>query len=310
MKIDWSSVGSPFVDLDPEVSRRDPALALVDGVFRCFHTAVEYWLGSFMLFVDVTESHNLIEWSEPMRLTQDELNFSSPGNVLRVGDTWRMCVQSYPLPSTAPHAGNDARLWLLESTDLIEWSAPKPIVAAGCRAAWAKTPRQIDPYLVEHDGRYWCFYKTDGCLGLLVSDDMVHWAEASPDRPVLAATDTPDGSTVENPCVVHNGKEFVLFFAPCRGGRGIGVARSEDLLTWRDVRYLDFPSTAAWAKGGPTAPMVLDLRDKCGRWLMAYHGERKPPHGGALGLAWSEDMEHWECGPALTDTAGTTYIWS
>ena len=85
-----------------------------------------------------------------------------------------------------------------------------------------------------------------------------------------------------------------MFFAPCRTGRGVGVARSDDLLNWRDVRYLDFPELA-WAPAGPTAAMVLDLRAECGVWLMAFHGERRGPHSAAIGLAWSEDLDRWHC---------------
>jgi hypothetical protein len=127
----------------------------------------------------------------------------------------------------------------------------------------------------------------------MVSDDLVEWMEASRDRPVLGSDDTPDGATVENPCVVRDGGEFVMFFAPCRKGRGIGVARSDDLFHWRDVRYLGFPDLP-WAEGGPTAAMVLDLRDVCGEWVMAFHGERPGPHAAALGIAHSPDMEHWD----------------
>ena len=245
-----------------------------------------------MLFVDVTETHDLIHWSEPRRLTQDELNFSSPGNVLRVGDTWVLCVQSYPLDTTEPIAGDNARLWLMESRDLVHWTDPSPIAPQGCQAAWARSRRQIDPYLIAHDNKYWCFYKTDGQLGLLVSTDLKTWTEASPDAPVLAAAQTPDGATVENPCVVRDGDEFVLFFSPCRDGRGVGAARSSDLIHWRDVRYLDIP-TPDWAPAGITAAMVLDARPSTGRWIMSFHGEQNKPHSGQLGLACSDDLKTW-----------------
>ena len=71
------------------------------------------------------------------------------------------------------------------------------------------------------------------------------------------------------------------------------MARSDDLLHWRDVRYLDFPPLP-WAPGGPTAAFVVDWRARCGRWVMAFHGEREGPHGAALGLALSDDLEKWQ----------------
>jgi hypothetical protein len=288
----------PFLDREPLIATRDPAAVLNDGVFHCFHTAVELQAaaGGYALFVDVTTSRNLSEWTAPRRLTVPGLNFSSPGNVLWVEDRWVLCLQSYPIPPGGEYGTDASRLWLMESRDLTNWTPPRLLQPDGCQADWAQSRRQIDPYLVQHDGRFWCFYKTDGSLGLLVSDtlsgDLTQWQEARPTRPVLSAADTPDGATVENPCVVRANNEFVLFFAPCRDGRGIGTARSADLLHWRDVRYLDFPPVP-WASGGPTAAMVLDTRQERGYWTMFFHGDRLPPHGAALGCAWSDDLEHW-----------------
>lgn len=285
----------PFLDREPLAATRDPAAVLHDGIFHCFHTAVELQSAAegYKLFVDVTTSWDLKDWTPPRRLTEPGLNFSSPGNVLQVEDRWVLCLQSYPIPPGGQYGTDASRLWLSESQNLIDWTPPRLLQPDGCRASWAHSRRQIDPYLVRHDGRFWCFYKTDGSLGLLVSNDLSgEWQEASTARPVLSAADTPDGATVENPCVVRAGNEFVLFFAPCREGRGIGVARSIDLLNWTNVRYLDFPFVP-WAPGGPTAAMVLDTRQERGYWTMFFHGERLPPHGAALGCAWSDDLEHW-----------------
>jgi len=206
-----------------------------------------------------------------------------------------LCVQSYPIEPGQVFGSEQSRLWLMRSKDLTSWSEPQLLQPNGCRATWTDSHRQIDPYLVRHDGRFWCFYKTSGCLGLLVSDDMARWQEVSPHRPVLSRHDTSDGSTVENPCVIRDDDSFVLFFAPCRKGRGIGIARSDDLLHWQDVHYLRFPQLA-WAPGGPTAAMVLDLRQELGMWLMAFHGDTHGAHGAALGLAWSDNLEQWTVG--------------
>ena len=287
-----STGAEPFLDREPLVSVRDPAAVLHGGVCRCFHTAVVRASSGYEMFVDVTQSRRFADWTAPRRLTAPGLNFSSPGNVLRVGDRWLLCLQSYPIAPGGEYGTDESRLWLMESPDLETWTPPRLLQPDGCRAAWARSRRQIDPFLVSHAGRYWCFYKTDGSLGLLVSDDLRHWQEASPQKPVLSATDTTDGATVENPCVVREDQAFVLFFSPCREGRGVGVARSEDLQNWRDVRYLDFPEVP-WAPGGPTAAMVLDTRQEQGHWTMFFHGDRVPPHGAALGYARSDDLEHW-----------------
>ena len=129
-------------------------------------------------------------------------------------------------------------------------------------------------------------------MGILVSTDLKLWKEASPFRPVIRKRNTPDRHTLENPSVIKIGNTYHMYFARCGKGRGIGHATSKNLTKWDNITYLSFPKLP-WAFGGPTAPVVLDLRETHGKWLMVYHGDRAKPHGGALGLAWSEDRIHW-----------------
>jgi hypothetical protein len=295
--MNFDSISNPIIDREPQVAVRDPAVVLQDGLFTCFYSAVETGIDAggeeiFSLYLDVSASRDLLHWSPPRRLTGPGLNFSSPGNLWRDENGWTMCVQSYPVPPGGKYGSEDSRLWLMHSPDLLTWSEPAVIQPAGAQVEWSRSHRQIDPYIVQHGGQWWCFYKNSGCLGLLVSGDLSSWREASPERPVLGPQDTPDGATVENPCVVWDGQQFVLFFAPCRAGRGVGRAVSDDLLHWREVRYLDFPELP-WASGGPTAAFVMDTRAELGRWLMFFHGDRAGVHTAALGVAWSEDLEHW-----------------
>jgi predicted GH43/DUF377 family glycosyl hydrolase len=213
-----------------------------------------------------------------------------------------MVHQSYPVPPGQKYGGPDCRLWLSRSDDLVNWGRPEPLNPGGAKVRWTGISRQIDGYIVPHDGRYWCLYKGSsweagkGGLGLMVSSDLRTWEEASPDRPVIGPRDTPDGSAVENPCVLKVGGEFRCFFAPCRSHRVIGAARSDDLLVWRDVRYLDVQEPA-WLWEGFNAPFVLDMRNVCGKWLMVFHTDRDSVivHTGIIGLAWSDDLEHWHC---------------
>lgn len=293
MPFDLSAVKNPVFDREPLWAARDPALAYDGGIWRCFHSAFGLVDGRMRGHVDVCQSRDLARWEGFARLTTSPLGFSSPGNILKMGEEWVMCVQSYPIHEGQLYGGNDSRLWLMRSRDLVRWGEPEMIKPDGCTARWAPSPRQIDPYLVEHDGRMHCFYKANGALGVLVSTDMSHWEEAAPDAPVLSRDDTPDGATVENPCVIRSDGAFVMFFAPCRAGRGIGIARSYDLLHWTDVRYLDFPALP-WADGGPTAPFVMDAREQTGRYVMAFHGDRRDHMGAALGIAFSDDLERWE----------------
>ena len=295
MQFPLSSTPTPFLDLGTAAAR-DPALVYDGQRLRCYYTLVERSGARYQLSVEVVETRDLQTWSPPRRLTVSPLNFSSPGNALRVGDEWVLCVQSYPVDPGGVYGNETSRLWLMRSPDLQDWSEPYIIYPQGCQARWAASHRQIDPYLVRCSGNFYCFYKTGGQLGLLVSPDLDHWQEASPDCPVLGTGDTPDGATVENPCVVEVPGGYAMVFAPCRPMRGIGLAYSSDLLRWQDVHYLDFP-VLPWADNGPTAGMVLDLHCETGRWLMAFHGERTAQqsnaHSAALALAWGGDLEHW-----------------
>jgi hypothetical protein len=105
----------------------------------------------------------------------------------------------------------------------------------------------------------------------------------------------------ENACMLVDGDEYVLFHSP---SNGIGIKRTHDLKTWRDlgVQYLG-QANWPWARGRLTAAFVLDLRHEpaVGRALMFFHGSEFPekdPRGGfdnfaSLGLAWSSDLLHW-----------------
>jgi len=301
MAFDFPAIENPFLKPYGGIGVRDAALVHHDGILYCFYTA-SYWNGeTFISNIDLVSTRDLVNWTRPRHVVAAPPVFWSPGNVLRVHGDWMLCMQDYRVKPGELFAGDDARLWLARSRDLLNWGQPEPMNPAGARVKWSDTARQIDPFLVEHDGRYWCFYKGsiptgNGSLGLLVSEDLRQWTEVCVDRAAIGPADTPDGSAVENPCVVRDGDEFVLFFSPCRRARGIGVARSGDLIHWRDVRYLEFPKPS-WIRHGPNAAMVIDQRAEYGRWLMVLHADRdgEGPHGGILGLAWSEDLEHWVC---------------
>lgn len=292
-----SQARNPALDGGPGKALRDPALLYHGGELWCFHTIACPCKDSYRLSVGVARSRDLKTWSSHGVIPESPLNFSSPGNVLRVGDEWLMCIQSYPIDPGSQWGNEDSRLWLVRSRDLISWSEPEPIHPEGSLVTWTHSRRQIDPYLVKKGDEYWCFYKASGQIGAMVSGDLRTWRHVHPERPVLSPLDTPDGSTLENPCIVAtDGGAYAMFFSPCRAGRGIGVAYSENLLQWRDIHYLTFPDML-WADGGPTAAMVLDMRPELGVWLMGFHGERrdeKNSHSAAIGFAWSTDLEKWK----------------
>ena len=260
---------------DADTSYRDPAALYVNGEFHLFYTynrpdpdGKVYW------YTATSRSRDLKHWSAPRLLTPKDQsrNYSSPGNVIRFGGEWVMCLQTYPIPNfkraDKVRSGDaTARLFLMRSRDLETWSPPDR----------------------DEPGKWWCFFKQNG-------------ASRSWSRDLKTWTFAGHFAAGENACVIRDREDYVLFHSP---PNGIGVKRSRDLIHWQDEALLtlgqkDWP----WAQGRLTAGFVLDLRrdPATGKALMFFHGSEfaeTSNRGGffnhaSLGLAWSDDLKHWD----------------
>lgn len=298
---------SPFEHLINPVIRprlgqtgvRDPALFHRQGVTRCFYTAT-WWNGDRLLTtIEQRRSLDLQDWSEPEVIGVPGL--CSPGNVLMVQGRYVLCCQHYPMTLVAGTKveRHDCRLWLLWSDDLIHWDAPQLVAPLGCDELWSPdSRRQIDPCLIDHDGRFYMLCKQGdpsvGRFGLLVSDDLQHWQTVPTEQALFGPHNVPGAGGVENPMILRDGDEFVCFFAPCRDDHPVGVARSRDLRQWYDIEILHLPQRS-WLQRGHNAPCVIDLRASHGVWLMAFHScTGAVAMSGRIGLAWSADLKTWQ----------------
>ena len=219
------------------------------------------------------------------------LNYGSPGNIVRYGGEWVLCLQTYPRPNGEKYGNDTARIWTMRSRDLENWGEPRLLRVKGPDVSRAKMGRMIDPFLLEsaaEPGKWWCFYKQNG-VSRSWSRDLETWTFAGR---------TEAG---ENACVIVDAGQYVLFHSPANG---IGVKRSVDLETWTDEGVITLGQAGwPWAQGRLTAGFVLDLRRTAGvnKALMFFHGSafpEKDPRGGfdnhaSLGLAWSDDLKHW-----------------
>ena len=219
------------------------------------------------------------------------LNFGSPGNIIRDGDQWVLCLQTYPRPNGERYGNQDARIWTMRSKDLETWGKPVLVRVKGPEVPVEQMGRMIDAYLLEdkdEPGKWWCFYKQRG-MSMSWSHDLTTWTYAG------------RTSAGENACVIIDGDDYVLFHSP---GNGIGVKRSDHLTQWRDEGLLTLGQRAwPWTQGRLTAGFVLDLRHEpaVGKALMFFHGSDFPensPQGGfdnfaSIGLAWSDDLKTW-----------------
>jgi hypothetical protein len=287
---------------DAHTAYRDALLFHEGNTFHLFYSFVReeedhliYW------YVAVSTSTDLQHWSDPRVLTPKDqnLNYSSPGNIVRVGDEWVMCVQSYPIVDfrrgdKLRFTDARARVFTMRSKDLVTWSTPELIKVKGPDIGEAGMGKMIDPFLLrdkDAPGKWWCFYKQNGHMHLSESMDLKTWKPAD--------VDVAEG---ENACVLVQNGEYVFFYAPANG---VGVKRSPDLMHSRD----DGPPLVfgqkewPWAEARLTAGYVEDLRavPGVGRYVMVFHGmgpgktktDANTNANCPIAIAWSDDLKTW-----------------
>jgi hypothetical protein len=290
-KIDFSAIKSAILlKGDETTAYRDPACIYHNGIFRLFYTynlteadGRTYWVTA------LSKSRDLVHWTEPKIITPTDrnLNFASPGNVIRYGGDWILCLQTYPTPKSEKYGNGNCRVWIMRSKDLEDWGPAELLRVKGPDVPFEKMGRLIDAYL-----KWWCFFD-DNAANMSYSYDLKTWTYFNRIE------------SGENVCVLVDGDEYLMFHSP---KNGIGMKRSMDLKNWRDVGgsttkedtglitlgQKDWP----WASQRLTAGFVLDLRNdpRVGKYLMFFHAE--PPEGfrkyASLGLAWSDDLLHWD----------------
>lgn len=298
--IDLSALQSPVLfQGDSVTAYRDPAVLYHDGLFYLWFTLVEIEPdGKIFSYTAQSQSRDLLAWSPPRKITprDQNLNFSSPGNVVRFGDEWLLCLQTYPRPDYyfkdhPRYADKTARLFIKRSRDLQTWSEAELLRVKGPDVPVEEMGRMIDPFLLEdkdEPGKWWCFYKQNG-VSMSFSYDLVNWT-------FFGRTESG-----ENVCVLVDGDEYLLFHSP---KNGIGKKRSSDLQNWQEVGELITLGQKdwSWARGRLTAGAVLDGRKipGVGKYLMFFHGsgpedERSMfDNYASIGIAWSDDLTTWD----------------
>ena len=301
-KIDLAGLKSVrLIEGDESHAYRDPAVVYHDGVFYMYYTLVEIEdNGKIFSYTAMSKSSDLKKWTPPRIITPkgDDLNYCSPGNVIRFKGQWILCLQTYPrkgyVKEQIPRFGDKtARVFIMRSRDLENWSEPELLKVKGPNVPRDEMGRMIDAYLVEdrdHSGKWWCFYKQRGA-SMSWSYDLKKWTYSGR----IAAG--------ENACVIVKDDKYFLFHSPATG---VGIKVSTDLKKWEDWGELITLGSGQqgwdWAKGRLTAGFVLDLtKDKrVGKYVMFFHGSG--PEGenkhfdnhASLGIAWSDDLKTWD----------------
>ena len=290
---DFRTISSPIILQGSDTTAyRDPAVYYENGKFHLFCTYVECHADGPYLTVVQSVCNDLIHWSKPRELTVRDrrLNYSSPGNVIRFGDAYYLCLQTYCRENGEKYGNDRCRLWTMRSRDLLHWEEPRLLRVKG-DILEEDMGRMIDPYLVRDlhcPEKWWCLYKQNG-VSMSWSYDLEHW--------------TFYGHTAcgENVCVLTQGQTYRIFHSP---RNGIGVLTTEDFSTFREegepitLGQVEWP----WAQGRLTAGFVLDLRNdpNFGKYILFFHGSGPEDertmfdHNASIGIAWSEDLKDWQ----------------
>jgi predicted GH43/DUF377 family glycosyl hydrolase len=279
---------------DHKYGFRDPAIVYYDGHFHLYFTLSETAVnGGYFNMTAYSTSSDLVHWTFPQIITPRDrnLNYSSPGNVIRYSNQWILCLQTYPTPNRETFGTKDSRIWIIQSNDLKKWSEPELLQVKGNDVPQDQMGRMIDPYLLEdagEKGKWWCFYKQNG-VSMSYSYDLKSW------------TYVGRAEAGENVTVIRQDDEYVMFHSP---SNGIGVKRSKDPKSWgADTQLLTLGQRNwPWAQGRLTAATVVDLTKESavGKYVMFFHGSSKEglkahrAHGAAsLAIAWSDDLISW-----------------
>lgn len=223
--------------------------------------------------------------------------------------------------------GQGYNSFVAESTNLVNWSAPRLAMGFGPPGEFDHGGCVIGAFLYEsydlraprvlkrRNGRFWTLYGAyprqggyelrPGYEGVATSEDGRTWQRAK-DTPILSVHD-PDCAAWEQDCIYqpwlveHRGR-FFNFYNAARGDREqIGLAFSPDLLHW--MRYPANPvipnRPGGWDEQFAADPKVFRDGD---HWVMFYFGVGR---GGAhIMVAFSRDLVHWAAHPEPLYRAG------
>ena len=263
---------------------RDPACIFYKGKYYLFFTVSEKEDGYMYNRVGMSTSGDLKTWTAPRLLTEKNrnTNFCSPGNIIRDGDEFVLCLTSYPMPepfALRSWADDTARLFTMRTRDFEFFTPPALLNPKGDTKAEA-LGRMIDPFILPVGQEYYLFYKQNG-VSLSRSRDLKTWEYLG----------HAEGG--ENACVIEKDGGYLLVHSP---KNGIAFSRSSDLKNWEllGVHCLN-QKEWPWAEGRLTAGFVMEAPEHAPyRYLLFFHGSRNiepETHGNAsLALAFSNDL--------------------
>jgi len=285
---DRTKISNPVLSL-PTLHVRDPAVLLADDRVHLFFTLFDPSARTWHVASSTTQ--DFIHWTEVVKISPE--GYASPGNILNFQDKWVLCYQQY---RQFPHT-----ICLSWSDDLVKWGPPIEVFNTGPKNAWNEDGRVIDPYMIEWEKTYYCYYtgstrwgKPSGynLIGVARSDNLIDWEDLSTEKPIIGVEypwEEPDGN--ENNCVIRHGDEWFMLYSASLMHQRIAWAVSEDLIHWQKGGLCQVPPFEA-SRRRFGAPFLIEGLSEGNRYLMIFQGEDEKGHMSFL-LLESEDLINW-----------------
>lgn len=275
---------NPIFRQSKKYSFRDPAAYIENKTVYLYFTLVENEGDIQYFYVAMSTSRDFINWTEPKIITEKNIakNYSSPGNIVKYDGEYYLCIQTYPRPNFETYGNEDSRIYTIKSNDLIHWGEPEILRVKGDIPV-SDMGRMIDPYILEDDGLFRCFFKQNG-VSFSTSADLKNWQFKG---------NTDCG---ENVCVLKKDDEYLIFNSP---ENGISVIKTKDFKNFTEcgITCLNQPQWD-WSKDRITAGFVLEV--SCNiipyKYVMFFHGDNEDDYlfGASMGIAFSNDLINWE----------------
>ena len=267
---------------------RDPSVLKVEGGYQLFYSrlAGDNWGSPDSWHIAQVFTRDFVTFA-PSRDVSPK-GHASPGDVVKWHGRWILPYQSYPTKPT--------QLVFAESSDLTNWSAPRPFLTEAMNLPWNDARRVIDPTLVVDGDTLHCWFvgttmkpAKANLLGHAITRDpkLEQWEILTRDAPLLGRSERAvDG--VENVMVYRTGDHWTMLFSEGLQKQHLAWAVSQDLRTWA-VQGEVAVARQEWMAVKHGAPFVWP---EAGAWKMILMGLNRANRT-TFGLLDSADGVRW-----------------
>jgi predicted GH43/DUF377 family glycosyl hydrolase len=273
LPINWARLRNP-VWTSPD-NLRDPSVLQVPDGYLLFYSRLSgtNWASPDSWSVASAFTRDFVRFENDRNLSPK--GHASPGDIVKWHGRFVLPYQTYPAAPT--------QLCLSESTDLQEWSAPRPFLTEARFLPWNTLRRVIDPTLVVHGDTLHCYFVGSAhvtnasgrilranLLGHALTRDpkLEQWDIRSTDAPLLGVSErAPDG--VENVMIFRTGDRWTMIYSEGLADQHLALATSTDLCAWKLEGPIALPRQT-WMARKYGAPFVWR---EAGQWVMILMGQ-------------------------------------